>query len=155
MNNNILYISILCTFLCLSCKQAEKPEAIRNPRDIQIEQAVRNSTLLEKSDLSDFKDFEEIVIDYTELPSYKQIQDDIMWAEESITNPETEEDMKEFCRRRIIMNTNRINFLKEKTTPIMYRVKLKEVVKVGGKPAFTTQAQVYLNEMYEVVDFIH
>lgn len=158
MRNYLFYI-ISILFCCLSCNRTEKISSSQSPKEQQIEQAVRNSKLFENSDLSDFKDFEEVKIDYKELPSYKLTLDDIKSSKELIEEAREKKDGDEayieYCLQRIQSGKNRIQYLKEKTTSVMHRVKFKEDIKVNGKHFLTTYAQAYLNKNYEVIDFIH
>jgi len=160
MKSNLLYISLITISLCcFSCKKTDKSKSLEELRNEKIESAVRNSNLFENSDLSDFKDFEEIEIDYKDLPSYKLTLDDIKSSneliEEAREKKNKEEAYIEILLDRIKLDEDRLQYLKEKTTSVMYRVKFREDMKMDGKHFLTTHAQAYINHHYEVIDFIH
>lgn len=137
----------------------------------KIESAVRSSAFFKNSELSNFKKYEIVKIKLEELPGYKTKLSDIetynsllkealqLKRGEQVENKRVGNLSKEeldsyitITEGEIAKKKQRLLVIEKMHTDTMYKVICKEHMKNIG---LLTTAHVYLNDKFEVVDFVH
>jgi hypothetical protein len=167
MNIVKISIAILTLFLTSSCKDKKTHQDIISQK---IELAVRSSSFFKDSELSEFKKYEIISIKLEELPNYKRKLSDIetysslleeavrLKRGDKVENKRVGDFSKEELDSYISMVENdianskyRLLIIEKMRTDTMYKVICKERMQIG----LLTSAHIYLNDKFEVVDFLH
>lgn len=172
MKFTIIAISIVVVISLLSCSNRKTEKDIISEK---IEQIVKSSELFKDSDLSKFEKYEEIQIKYNELPSYRAILSDIetyntlleeaskikqgVKIENGLLGNYSKENIDVYIKgvtEELNRKKYRLSTLERLCTDKMYKVICEEHMTFGrNKTLLITHAHIYLNDKYEIVDFIH
>lgn len=174
MNMNIIRITtvLLTISLTFSCNEKKPPKDIVSEK---IELAVKSSDFFKDSELTDFKKYEIVNIKFEELPGYKIKLSDLKTYNslldeafrlkngEKIENGQLGDYSKQNLDKYIKTVENeienkkyRLSLMKSLCTDTMYKVICTEHIKfVDNDRGLLTHAHIYLNNKFEVVDFIH
>ena len=174
-----IIISIVSVISFLSCNNSNEKNVINksseeNAVSKNIEQVLKSSAIFENSELK-IKRYEEVYIKLDELPNYKTTLSDISYfsvllqkasqfkqgieiENDSIDNF-TEENIDnyiEFMTDRINRQKHLLSEMERKCTDKMYKVICEEHIKFeGNKTGLRTHVHIYMNDKFEIVDFIH
>jgi hypothetical protein len=171
---NIINITTLTVTVCLafSCNERKPPIDIVSEK---IELAVKSSNFFKNSELTDFKKYEIVNIKFDELPGYKtrlsdlETYNSLLDEARRIKNGEKVEKGQlsdypkenldnyiETVETEIGNKKYRLSLMEKMCTDTMYKVICKEHMKFNGNGSgLLTHAHIYLNNKFEVVDFIH
>jgi hypothetical protein len=163
---------LLIVCLTFSCNRKKSPEDLISEK---IETAAKASRFFDDSELSDFKKYEIVTIKFEELPGYKTILSDLetynslldeasrLKNGEKVEHGQLSDYPKEnldlyikTVETEIMGKKHRLSSMKEMCTDTMYKVVCQEHIKLNGNgDGLLTHAHIYLNNKFQVVDYVH
>ncbi|MET0465931.1 MAG: hypothetical protein ABW007_22410 [Chitinophagaceae bacterium] len=162
---------LLFSFLLLSCYSGNSDGEEQMEK---IATAVKASPVFAESDLRDFKKLDTLFITANELPRYRRLLDDMNVYDSLLkdaeqvrdrkpaidhkTDQHVKEDIGEFIetiKSDKESKKNELATLIDNTTDTIYRIECTENLKGNNNAIAVTQATVYVNSHFKVIDYDH
>ncbi|MCG2615985.1 hypothetical protein LZZ85_16935 [Terrimonas sp. NA20] len=139
----------------------------------KIAVAVKSSPVFAKSDLRDFQKLDTLFITANELPKYRRLLDDMHTCDDLLKEAESIRDGKSAANNKIsctigdlgeFIETVRsdreskkdeLTDLIDNATDTIYKVQCIENIKSSSNVVSPTQATVYVNSHFKVIDYDH